>query len=198
MKKKHDIYVIGVGGQGIGLLSEMLIRAADHAGLQVKGVDTHGLAQRGGIVSSHVRIGEGAHAPLISGHSADMVIALERNEAYRGVIEFLAPGGTLVYYNTVWQPLEVRLGKDEYVTEAMIEQECALRQAKVVKVFRNELADARMQNMVLLATVARDGLIEGVMPSHFIRALEDLLEGGVLENNKALFTAITGGSPHEY
>ncbi|MCU0237509.1 MAG: 2-oxoacid:acceptor oxidoreductase family protein, partial [Acidobacteria bacterium] len=50
--ERFDIFVIGVGGQGIGLLSETLVRAADHAGMPVKGVDTHGLAQRGGIVAS--------------------------------------------------------------------------------------------------------------------------------------------------
>ena len=53
-----NVYMTGVGGQGIGLLSEILLRAADHAGHTVKGVDTHGLAQRGGIVVSSLRFGE--------------------------------------------------------------------------------------------------------------------------------------------
>ena len=56
-----NIYLIGVGGQGIGLLSEVLIRAADHAGFGVTGVDTHGLAQRGGIVVSQIKIGDTIH-----------------------------------------------------------------------------------------------------------------------------------------
>ena len=56
--KSFNIYITGVGGQGIGLLSETLLRSADHAGLNVKAVDTHGLAQRGGIVISHLRFGE--------------------------------------------------------------------------------------------------------------------------------------------
>jgi len=195
--KKHDIYLTGVGGQGIGLLSEVLVRAADHAGFSVKGADTHGLAQRGGIVASHVRIGRGAHSPLIPGHTADTVIALERNEAYRGLLDFLANGGTLVYYNTVWQPLAVRLGMEDSITEEIIEEESAKRGVKVIKVFRNDLPDVRMQNTVLLAAVARESLIEGIMPYHFITALDDLLEGGVLEKNKALFTELTGGLPHE-
>ena len=53
-----NVFMIGVGGQGIGLLSEVLIRAADRAGHRVKGVDTHGLAQRGGPVISHLRLGD--------------------------------------------------------------------------------------------------------------------------------------------
>lgn len=54
--KSYNVYMSGVGGQGIGLLSEVLLRAADYAGYRVKAVDTHGLAQRGGIVVSQVRM----------------------------------------------------------------------------------------------------------------------------------------------
>jgi len=197
MKKRHDIYLTGVGGQGIGLLSEVLIRAADHAGMAVKGVDTHGLAQRGGIVSSHVRIGIGAHAPLIPAHSADMVLGLERNEAYRGFVDFLRPGGTLVYYNTVWQPLAVRLGRDQQITEEIVDNECAARGVKIIKVFQPDLADIRMQNIALLAALAREGLIGGISREHYLKALGDLLDGAVLEKNVALFNAISGGPSYE-
>ena len=77
MSESYDIYMTGVGGQGIGLLAEALARAVDRAGLSVRGCDTHGLAQRGGIVSSHLRIGASAHSPLVSPGRADLVIALE-------------------------------------------------------------------------------------------------------------------------
>ena len=103
-----NIYLTGVGGQGIGLLSEILLRSADHAGLKVKAVDTHGLAQRGGIVISHLRIGEKVFSPLIFRNQADLVVALERNEALRGLNAALKDNGTLIYYDTSWQPLEVR------------------------------------------------------------------------------------------
>jgi len=59
--------MIGVGGQGIGLLSEVLLRAVDYAGLRVKAVDTHGLAQRGGVVVSNLRMGDNVFSPLIPG-----------------------------------------------------------------------------------------------------------------------------------
>jgi Pyruvate/2-oxoacid:ferredoxin oxidoreductase gamma subunit len=108
--KRFSIYLCGVGGQGIGLLSEVLLRAADHAGLAVKAVDTHGLAQRGGIVVSQIRIGDTVHSPLICEQQADLVVSLERHEALRAVTRYVRDGGTLIYYNTVWQPLGVRLG----------------------------------------------------------------------------------------
>ncbi|HSO18190.1 MAG TPA: 2-oxoacid:acceptor oxidoreductase family protein, partial [Desulfosarcina sp.] len=106
--KTFDIHLAGVGGQGIGLISEIILRAADHAGHPVKSVDTHGLAQRGGIVVSQIRIGEPAFSPLIAPGRAHLAICLERHEALRAAGTALREGGSLVYYDTVWQPLSVR------------------------------------------------------------------------------------------
>jgi indolepyruvate ferredoxin oxidoreductase beta subunit len=182
-----NIYMTGVGGQGIGMLSEVLIRAVDHAGLAVRGVDTHGLAQRGGIVVSHLRIGTGAHSPLIPPHGAHLAAALERHEALRAAGEFLAEAGTLVYYDTVWQPLEVRLGSAREVTNAAIAAVCNDRGVNCLPVFREDLADVRMQNVVLLAVLAGRGLVPGLAPDHYRRAMGDLMAGGMLAANLALF-----------
>ena len=65
--KSLNIFMIGVGGQGIGLLSEVLLRAADYAALRVKAVDTHGLAQRGGVVVSHLRLRQRVFPPHTGG-----------------------------------------------------------------------------------------------------------------------------------
>lgn len=189
--KTYNIYITGVGGQGIGLLSEALLRAADHAGLQAKGVDTHGLAQRGGIVESHLRIGDRAHSPLIRIRQADLVVALERHEALRGLNTFLKEGGTLIYYNTVWQPLEVRLNQAEEVSEAAISAECRRRHVKEIKVFQENLEDARMQNVVLLAYIHRQQLLPGVSKAHYTQALDDLLTGAMLANNSQLFEQLS-------
>jgi indolepyruvate ferredoxin oxidoreductase beta subunit len=97
-----NIYMTGVGGQGIGMLSEVLLRAADYAGYDVKAVDTHGLAQRGGMVVSHLRIGKQVYAPLVPKGEADMVVSLERHEAFQALIHMLKPGGVLIYYDAVW------------------------------------------------------------------------------------------------
>jgi len=77
MSTNFNIFIIGVGGQGIGLLSEAIIRAAYYAGNQAKGVDTHGLAQRGGTVTSQIRLGSKAFSPLIPEGKADIALALE-------------------------------------------------------------------------------------------------------------------------
>ena len=119
--KQFDIYLSGVGGQGIGLLSETILRAADYAGHHVKGVDTHGLAQRGGIVVSQIRIGRDVHTPLVARHQADLMISLERHEALRALTGYAKQGAAMIYYNTVWQPLDVRLGSADETSAEMIQ-----------------------------------------------------------------------------
>jgi indolepyruvate ferredoxin oxidoreductase beta subunit len=191
--KPINIYIIGVGGQGIGLLGEALIRAADHAGYRVKGVDTHGMAQRGGTVVSQIRLGKGAFSPLIPQGGADIVLALERSEALRAGEGQLREGGVLMYYDTEWPPLEVRLGKRAPVTPQEVSDMCARRGIREYRVQSPDLEDARMQNVVLLAAVVREGLIPGVAVEHVTTALADLLSGRVLELNLKLFLDESGG-----
>ncbi len=82
--KSFNIYLCGVGGQGIGLLSEILLRGADHAGLQAKAVDTHGLAQRGGVVESAIVFGN-ARSSIISDGEADVLVGFEPLETLRAI-----------------------------------------------------------------------------------------------------------------
>lgn len=187
--ENFDIHIIGVGGQGIGLLSEILLRAADDAGFTVKAVDTHGLAQRGGIVISRLRLGERAHSPLIARNRADLAIALERHEALRAINTALRDGGTLVYYDAVWQPLPVRLKEGREVSEKTIEKASEQRGIALQRIFRPNLADSRMQNIVLLAHVCKHALIPGMEKGNYRRAMEDLMTGPMLEENVSLFEA---------
>lgn len=191
MPSKIDIYLIGVGGQGIGLLSEVIIRAADYAGLAVRGTDTHGLAQRGGTVSSCVRIGPNAHSALIQAGCADMVIALERNEALRALISQLKDGGTIVYYNTQWQPLFVRLGKEPILSTEAISTECLRRNIQEYRVEPTNLMNSKMQNIALLASIANNRNIPDITPANYEEAMKDLLEGPKLETNLSLFRLLT-------
>ena len=190
--KPFNIYLTGVGGQGIGLLSEILLRAGDHAGLPVKGVDTHGLAQRGGIVVSRLRFGEGVYSPLIPAGEADLVVALERHEALRGVNTALKDGGTLIYYDTSWQPLEVRLKKAKSVENHLITRTCVDRNIRVIKVIKADLKETQRQNIVVLAHISSRGLIPAVATAHYKMAMNDLMSGAMLAKNLALYEAELG------
>jgi indolepyruvate ferredoxin oxidoreductase beta subunit len=182
-----NIYLTGVGGQGIGLIGEIILRAADHAGQRVKSVDTHGLAQRGGIVVSHIRIGDGIYSPLIPTGKADLAISLERHEALRATATMLKAGGCLIYYDTVWQPLAVRLNQATEVSKEDIQRLCRDRGIRAISVFQPDLPDIRMQNMAVLGDMAREKLIPGLDLSHYRSAMNDLMAGEMLERNAALF-----------
>lgn len=188
--KRRNIYMIGVGGQGIGLLSEVLIRAADYADLNVRGVDTHGLAQRGGTVQSQLRIGEGIYSPLIQKNSADIVIALERTEALRGIQKYLKDNGTVIYYNTSWQTLDVRLENTEEVSVNDINTAAKKVDGKVIQVYKEDLKETRMQNVVLLAEVVKNDILPEIKKEDYIKALKDLMSGEKLEKNLTLFNSL--------
>jgi indolepyruvate ferredoxin oxidoreductase beta subunit len=184
-----NIYLTGVGGQGIGLISEIILRAGDHAGLTVKGVDTHGLAQRGGIVVSQIRIGGVIHTPLIQKGTADMVIALERNEALRAADQYLKTGGILVYYDVVWQPLPVRLSVGQTVDSDLLFDFCKDNGIRAMSVFAPHLDDPRMQNIALLACVCGNNLIVGISKADYLAAMDDLMAGAMFEQNRSFFKA---------
>ena len=90
-----NILICGIGGQGTVLAAKLLDQAAIGAGLPVHSAETIGMAQRGGSVTSHVRIGDECFSPLIPYGTADMIIAFEMCEAVRN-LDYLKKGGTVV------------------------------------------------------------------------------------------------------
>jgi len=103
----------GVGGQGILLASNVLADVGVKAGLDVKKAEVHGMAQRGGSVSSHLRWGEKLHSPLIGRGEADYLITFEKLESLR-YIDMLRPGGTVIVSDLRISPLSVSSGNDVY------------------------------------------------------------------------------------
>jgi indolepyruvate ferredoxin oxidoreductase beta subunit len=121
---------------------------------------------------------------------------MELHEALRGMNQALRPSGTLVYLDVSWQPLPVRLGQAAPVGCPDIEEACRDRGVTCIRVLSEGISDSRMQNMALLGTVAGRNLVPGVDPGCYRRALEDLLQGGTLSDNLALFDAYTGKENH--
>ena len=81
----QDILICGVGGQGTVLASKLIASAAMNLGNVVHSAETIGMAQRGGSVTSHIRIGNTASSPLIPMGSADLILAFEPSEAVRNL-----------------------------------------------------------------------------------------------------------------
>jgi len=92
-----NIILSGLGGQGILFMTKVLAHAALNKGFDVMGAETHGMAQRGGSVVSHLRLGE-VKSSLVRTGTAHFLLSLEENEGYRN-LPFLSHGGRM-YVNT--------------------------------------------------------------------------------------------------
>lgn len=90
-----NILLCGVGGQGTVLASKLIAYAAMKQGLAVRTSETIGMAQRGGCVVSHVRIGRMIDSPLVPRGSADLLLGFEPGETVR-CLPYLRQGGTVI------------------------------------------------------------------------------------------------------
>ncbi len=113
MKNNKSIVMVGVGGQGIILASDIVSSVIMRAGYDVKKSEVHGMSQRGGSVFSFIRYGEKVYSPVVSEGEADILIALELMETLRWIN--YANKNTVVVYNNekIW-PTDVLIGKRDY------------------------------------------------------------------------------------
>lgn len=174
----RNVLLTGVGGQGTVLAAKVLAQAAQAKGWQVRTAETIGMAQRGGSVVSHVRIGDNGEeviAPLVAKGTADMIIAFEPAEAAR-VLPYLAPDGVMVSATTSIQPITAALSTEPYLAEATIASlderlnECAEASARFVLVddeaVLSQVGNRKALNTVLLAFALKTG--------HLPLSLDDL------------------------
>lgn len=108
-----NIYMVGVGGQGILTIGEILSSAAMEKDMPVFFYPSKGMAQRGGFVKAQLQIGKKNVGPNIIEKGADIVFAMEVSEALKAV-RFVKPGGTFVLLANFWEPTDVILGKANY------------------------------------------------------------------------------------
>lgn len=113
MDKVTSILLTGVGGQGTILVSRILTQGLIRAGYDVKMSEVHGMAQRGGSVSTQVRFGRKVYSPIIGRGEADIMVAFEKMEAVR-YAEFLKPGATVIVNDYEIMPMTVASGLAEY------------------------------------------------------------------------------------
>lgn len=111
----YDVYLVGVGGQGVLTIGELIADAAFKNGIPVNFYPTKGMAQRGGAVKAQLRLGRVTTGPTIPERGADLIIATEVSEALKAV-RYVKPGGDFVLFGHVWAPTAVMLGKAPYPT----------------------------------------------------------------------------------
>jgi len=119
--KAFSFVLVGVGGQGTLLASNILAEVGLAAGYDVKKSEVHGMAQRGGSVASHVRWDrEKVYSPLVGLGEADILLSFEKMEALR-FAEFLRRGGTAVVNDQAIVPVTVSSGTAVYPGDEHLE-----------------------------------------------------------------------------
>ena len=112
-----NVTLVGVGGQGTILVSDLLALAALHAGFDVKKSEIHGMSQRGGSVVSQVRFGPLVRSPIIPDGATDVLVAFERTEALR-FAHLARPGAVLLVNDLEKTPVTVSIGAQPPVADA--------------------------------------------------------------------------------
>lgn len=180
MRKEANILFVGVGGQGTISASNLLSAALIELGYDVKMSEVHGMAQRGGSVSTQVRYGEKVHSPLIEKGISDYIISFEKSESGRW-LEFLKENGTVISSDHEIRPYSVNMGKEVYpegIIEEMQEKGYHVKsvdaQNKAI-----ELGNAKVANMVLLGILAKDlglekDLLNRLIKQYFKPALQEV------------------------
>ena len=158
MSKNYDFLLVGVGGQGTLLASNVLSEVALEAGYDVKKSEVHGMAQRGGSVNTHVRWNsERVDSPLIGLGEADVLLAFELAEAFR-YAEYLKMGGIAIVNQYAIEPITVTSGGAHYPAEkelhtvlgAVTDQLHIVPGTAIAK----ELGHVRTANVVLLGALS--------------------------------------------
>lgn len=167
-----NVVLAGVGGQGILLAAEILGTAAVNSGLNVRVSELHGMAQRGGAVVSHVRIGEKVYAPTVLDGTADLLVGFEPMEALRNIK--CASQRTIVLVNT--NPFKI-VGLEYPRMEEIFVQIRKLTKnvEKIDAVALAEKAGAKVtQNIVMLGALAATERLP-LETSSFMEAMQELV-----------------------
>ncbi len=159
-----NIITVGVGGQGLMLLSNIIGNACVDAGLSIRTAETHGLAQRSGSIYTHVRIGRKILSPLIPYGEANVMVAMEAIEALRNC-EFLAKDATIIVNDYIWQPVQstfrrvLAKGEVPYLSVDQIIQKLSTITKKIIRVNANAIAEEAgnvlASNVVLLGALSK-------------------------------------------
>ncbi len=180
-----NVLLVGVGGQGILLASEILSEAAMLAGFEVKKSEIHGMSQRGGSVVSHVRYGKEVFSPIVPEGEGDILFGFELMETCRS-LPLLKSDGAVVANDLKISPPSVLIGQEVY-PDGLVE----LIQAQFPdfllldgQLLASQAGNVRAANTVLLGAVSNR---LDIAEQFWVQALEKMVPSKALEVNKKAF-----------
>ena len=203
MIKEYNILISSVGGQGGITLARVISRAALSRGLNVRVGETLGMAQRGGSVQSHVRLGENIYGPLITEGGSDVLFSLEPAETLR-VAKYIGKKTTIIMNTVPYLPISVILKEATYPKIEQIEVTLNKLGCSVYLIDAMELAkksgSPRSMNIVMLGaymameeTILTIDTIKEVMatslPSQYLKQNIMALKMGMKEMKEKILVA---------
>lgn len=184
-----NILIVGVGGQGVIAASEIICDAALRAGLEAKKSEVHGMSQRGGVVTSHVRVGTNLTTPLISDGDADIILAFELAEALRWM-HLVKPGGAIIVNDQkIVPPIAFTLGlkyPDDSAFEKLNDKQIRLIKLDAVS-WASELGDPRFVNTLLTGLLSALHEMKIISEDCWIAAIREQFATRKMEENVKAF-----------
>ena len=182
--KVKSCLLCGVGGQGTVLASRIIAAAAMAKGLHAKTAETIGMAQRGGSVVSHVRIGEEIASPMIPYGTADVIIGFEPGEVAAN-IKYLKEDGVLILSSRQVKPVTASLGQSAYDGDDCLEW-LRSKGSKCVVIDPDEIIKAcgspKVLNVAMTGALAASGAL-GLCMEDMEEALRIRMKPALLEMN---------------
>ncbi|MDR7870895.1 MAG: indolepyruvate oxidoreductase subunit beta [Tissierellaceae bacterium] len=176
-----SIILSGVGGQGTILASKLLTLGLMNAGYDVKMSEIHGMSQRGGTVTSHIRYGDNVDSPVIELGCADLLISFEKMEALR-YLEYLKPNGKVIVNDFEIKPLSALAAKVEY-SKDIIKELTERADTTPIDAAREalELGNSRVMNMILLGAIVK---LMNLSEIDWERIIEENVKAHTIDLNK--------------
>jgi len=158
MKEKAttSILLAGVGGQGILRASDLMAMALMEAGLDVKKSEVHGMAQRGGCVTSHVRFGKKVYSPIAKKGGVDILLSFEKLETLR-YLNLLRPGARVIFSEEEIYPPSVNLGEADYPQDISAIVRKYFKRVKAIRAVElaEQAGNARTASTVMVGAVSK-------------------------------------------
>lgn len=182
---RKNIILCGVGGQGTVLASKLISESAMARGIPVMSAETIGMAQKGGSVTSFIRLGEELFTPMIPKKEADLLIAFEPAEAVR-MLPWLKEGGSVIVNSCPVKPVTSMLSGNPYNGEEMLDY-LRVNIQKLIVVDCGaacaEIGSPKVVNMVLLGAALETGELPVTM-ENIVSALEKRVAGKFMPLNQ--------------
>jgi indolepyruvate ferredoxin oxidoreductase beta subunit len=172
MSEIKSILFVGVGGQGTILASKLLTEGLMKHGYDVKMSEVHGMAQRGGSVTTQVRYGEKVYSPLIEVGKADVIVAFEKSEAARW-LPYLKKDGYLVVNDYEIHPVTVLIGEEKYPENVNERLKEVVKNTIIIDAanISEQLGNIKAQNVVLLGALIKALKLENIDWNEIIASL---------------------------